>query len=500
MFFLGANWSVAQEPTTVESGVDSEVIPKSPSWTSSYSTTVQGSSPRAVPKDDSEFVPPEPLASGDVSSTTQHVEALPTPAEPTIVEDAKPAVDTPSEEPSDALDLSLGQARLAQPVEAETERPKSPWTPSYTVTTLPGSGSSPRVDPKREIDEAPAVETEAEVQPVGEAEVVETPKIVTPEDEELPEPAAVTETDWTQSYSVTSQPGSPHVSPKVDLEEFKPEPQPREPAQDTSVAAPVVELANVPKTVVTPAVEDGDKGVAEPVPEEESKPTWTQSYSVTSQPGSPRVSPKQVPEEVPELEETKPSWAQSYSVTSQPGSPRVPPKEDLPEPTVETLAVADEPTTIVAPPVEEAIPAPAEVEVPERPTSPWTPSYSVTTLSGSTVDKPPVDVEVSGPEPVETGKAMEEQPKENGTTSDIFEVHEAVAQLAVHDEPQVDVEVPGSAPLQLDLVSSVYIYRMVRSLLTVIPSPNRMSPPRSRRGPPGLLRTRSRNFLVQARR
>ena len=495
--------------------------------------------------------------------------------EPTATEDDKPtdevpSIDVPSEEPSEIFDPSSNQVRLAQPVEVETERPKSPWTPSYAVTTLPGSGSSPRVDPKPELDDAPAAEVEVDVAPVEKVEATETPKIVTPADEEPAEPAAATETPWAQSYSVTSQPGSPRISPKAELEELEPESQPIEPIQETSVAAPVVELSDVPRTVVTPVVEDESKEVAEPVAEEE--PTWTQSYSVTSQPGSPRVSPKQVSEEIPE-EEAKPSWTQSYSVISQPGSPRISPKEEIPEPTVESVVVADEPTTVVTPPVEEATPAPAEAEVPERPKSPWTPSYSVTTLEGHAEQAPPEDTEpepevssipktfteeVPGPapeveasvtdtpseplaaddeqperpkspwtpsysvttlssttpaeepapdsvvdepsapipEPIEVTKAVEDHQKENGTTSDVFEVHEAIAQLAVHDEPHVDVKIPESAPL--DLVSFVRLCQVIRSILTVTSSPSRMPPLRMRGNPPGLLHTQSRNSLAQA--
>jgi len=536
--FFRADWP--QEPTTVEAEVISDGVPKSPSRTPSYTITVQGTSPRfesqGVLKDDSELVPSETLVSGDVPNTTEDTEPTLSPAEPaaamevsepTVDEDSKPAVDAPSEEPLGVLDPSLGQARLAQSEGVEMERSKSPWTPSYTVTTLPGSGSTPRVDSKPELDETPAVETEVEVPPVEEVKVVETPKIITPPDEELPGPAAATETPWAQSYSVTSQPGSPCVSPKAELEELGLEPQPVEPAQETP--APIAELANVPKTVVTPAVEDEDEHAAEPVLEEESRSTWTQSYSVTSQPGSPRVSPKQVSEEIPEVE-VNPSWTQSYSVTSQPGSPRALPKEDLPEPAADPIAAADEPTMAVTPPIEEATPAPAEAEGPERskspwtpsysdttlegqteqappqnaepgpevtpipetsveeapgpttevdapvtetpsseplvvegeqlerPKSPWTPSYSVTTLPGSapvkepelgsTAVRPPVDVEAPAPEPVGAMKA-----EESGTTSDVFEVHEAVSQLVVHDEPRTDMKIPKPALLQFDPVS-----------------------------------------------
>ena len=504
-----------QESTTVEPGTVSGDVSESPSWTPSYSTTVQGSSPHfqpeTIPKGDSEPVSDELSALNGVPAITR--DARSAPAEPEPTEDPEPAV---------------------------TE--------------------------DRTLDEAPAVEAGPEVPSVEKVEGTETPKIVAPADEEPAEPAATTETSsWTQSYSVISQPGSPRLSPKVEPKELEPESQP-------------AESVDIPKTLITPAVEDGDEHVPEPAPEEESKPAWTQSYSVTSQPGSPRISPKQVPEEIPEVEEVEPSWTQSYSVTSQPGSPRISPKEDLPESTPEPIAVADEPTMVVIPPAEEAAPAPAEVESEERPESPWTPSYSVTTLEGQieqappedfapemevtptpknfteeapepqpevdvpamdtpapeplavgdeqteqpqsswtpsysvttlpgsvpaeeaesypVANKPSVDVEAQAPEQVESVRTVE-QPKENGATSDVFEVHEAVTQLAVHDEPQGDVETLEPVPPQLDLVSSTCRCQNDCSVLTTTFSPSRMLPTRSGK-PLGPLHTQSRTFRAQA--
>ena len=471
----------------IEPEAISENVSVAPSWTPSYATTVQGSSPRlefeTALKDDPEPAQREPSASDDVPATTEDVEPVSAPAEPVAAKEVpEPAVGT-------------------------------------------------------SLDEAPTLE--------GEAEVSETPKIVTPADEESVDPAATTETTWTRSYSVTSQPGSPRVSPKAGLKELEPEPQPVESTQETP-APPIVEPGDVPRTIVTSAAEDEDDHVTEPAPEEESKPAWTQSYSVTSQPGSPRVSPKQIPEEIPGIEEVKPSWTRSYSVTSQPGSPRIPPKEDMPEPTLEPVAVADEPATVVTPLVEEPASTPAEVEATERPKSPWTPSYSVTTLEGQTeqappedvvpvtdtpiseplgvkaeqperpkspwtpsysvttvtgsvpveepephpvADKPSVDLETPAPEPVGSAKAVEEHSKGNGITSDVFEVHEAVAQFH-----QADLKPHEPAPPQLDPVSLTRHYQMICCILTGIFSPSRMLPTKLGRNSPGLLRTQSRTF------
>ena len=423
-------------------------------------------------------------------------------------------------------------------IDAPSEGPSRVVDPPYTVATLPGSGSSPRVDLKPEPEEM----TEIEVPSVEKVEGSETPKIVTPQDEEPVEPAAIAENpSWTRSYSVTSQPGSPRISPKAELKELESEPQPVESVQEPPVATPI---ADVPETVVTPAAEAEDP--AEPVSEEDPKPAWTHSYSVTSQPGSPRVSPKQVHEEIPQVEEIKPSWTQSYSVISQPGSPRIPPKEDLQEPIVELAAVAGDPTTVVTPLVQDATTVPPEAEAveepksvwtpsysvttldgqteqtplegaepepevvsvpktladeapepkpevdvqvtdapssesltakdenPERPKSPWTPSYSVTTLPGSSsteqpnpdlvTEEPSAEAEPPTPEPAKTAEMVEYPPKENGTTSDVFGVHEAVSQLAVRDEPQVNVEIPEPDRHGLDLVSLARFRQIARSI------------------------------------
>lgn len=497
-----------QEPRAVEPGTISKGVSESP-WTPSYSTTVQGSSPHfqpeILPKGDSEPVSDELFALNDVPAITR--DARSAPAEPTPTKDPEPAV---------------------------TE--------------------------DRTLDKAPAVEAVPRVPSIERFEGTENPEIVAPADEEPAEPAATTETpSWTQSYSVISQPPSPRISPKVEPMELEPESQP-------------AESVDIPKTLITPAVEDGHEYVPEPAPEEEPKPAWTQSYSVASQPGSPRISPKQVPEEISEVDEVKPSWTQSYSVTSQPGSPRISPEEDLPEPTPESITVADEPTAVAIPPTEETTPAPAEVDSEERPKSPWTPSYSVTTLEGqaeqtppedsalesevipipkdlteeapepeahvpvmdipapeplavgdeqpeqpkspwtpsysvttlpgsvpaeeSEVNKPSVGVEAPAPERVEPVKTAE-QPKENGATSDVFEVHEAVTQLGVPGEPQGDAEAPEPAPLQIDLVSSTCRSRKDRSVLTVSSSPSRILLARSSK-PLGPLRTQSRTFRAQA--
>ena len=499
-----------QEHAVVEPDITADDVQESPSWTPSYSITIQDTSsrfetrstaeneaesvsagpenaPTAIQKAEPELAIIEPVEESFsqvvpaaevcevVARALSHVDGLVTfIQEPTTVKLEEDVSETILSEPPTSGDV-LATSQDAEPVPAPAKPVAAEEVPEPTVTEgVKSADEVPPIDAPSEqpsdvfdtlLDEIPAAEVETEVPPMEEVEAAGTPKIVTPADEEPVESAVTTETPWTRSYSVTSQPGSPRISPKAETKELEPEPYPIESIQETHVAPPVFELADVPMTVVT-HVEDEDEGVTEPAPEEESKLAWTQSYSVTSQPGSPRVSPKQVPEEIPEVEEVEPSWTRSYSVTSQPGSPRILLKEDLPELTLEPAAVAEEPATVVTPPVEEAVPA--ETEAPERPKSPWTPSYSVTTLPGSApveesephpvTIKPLVDVEVLPLEQVEAVKTVED-PKESGAISDVFEVHEAVVQFPVHDEPQVDVKITEPAPPQLDLVSFTRVAR-----------------------------------------
>ena len=343
-------------------------VSETTSWTPSYSTTVQGTSPRfeseATLKDGT-------LPSEVLPATAQDAEPVQAPAQTrtnvetsgsTAAEDTELTNETSTVGLSPVVvDPSSDQARLAQPEDTEPERPKSPWTPSYSVTALPGSSSSPRVDSGPELDGTPSVVAEASL--AERVEGTETPKIIVPEDEKPAEPATETPS-WSQSYTVASQPGSPRISPREELKEVEPE--------------PIVDLADAPDTVVTPAVEDEG---AEPVPEEELK---------------------QVSEDVPEVEDVEPSWTQSYSVASQPGSPRIP-SEGLQA--AEPIVADDEPTTAVTPPIEEAAPAPVEVKTPERPKSRWTPSYSVTALESQT-EQAPVEEAEQEPEVVPVPKTL----------------------------------------------------------------------------------------------
>ena len=178
-------------------------VSETTSWTPSYSTTVQGTSPRfeseATLKDST-------LPSEVLPATAQDAEPVQAPAQTrtnvetsgsTAAEDTELTNETSTVGLSPVVvDPSSDQARLAQPEDTEPERSKSPWTPLYSVTTLPGSSSSPRIDSGPELDGTPSVVAEASL--AERVEGTETPKIIVPEDEKPAEP--VTETpSWSQS-------------------------------------------------------------------------------------------------------------------------------------------------------------------------------------------------------------------------------------------------------------------------------------------------------------
>ena len=110
--------------------------------------------------------------------------------------------------------LTIRQTLLAAS-QPEPERPKSPWTPSYSVShqgTLPTS--TIEVAP---IDAPVAVIVSP--QPVAEAAAA-----AAAEEQPVVQPAVeVPERPWTPSYSVNQQGSSPHIAAKALEEEPVPQ-------------------------------------------------------------------------------------------------------------------------------------------------------------------------------------------------------------------------------------------------------------------------------------
>ncbi|KAH9928599.1 uncharacterized protein B0H18DRAFT_1210133 [Fomitopsis serialis] len=253
-----------------------EEAPKSP-WVRSYAVSSQGTTPAHKPvatanEDVEEIQPltaavavaaveavpavfPESTPVADVASTEEHKDE-PAPAEPVIVltsepEQVVPEIAAPIPEPA------------AAPAVVEIERPKSPWTPSYSVSR---QGTTPL--------SAPVASEEKEVEHIEELPAPLAP-IVTVSSESPVEdyatdsgvPAEVVEPPprpWTPSYSVTSQgPGTPGLKEvEVEPEETTdPPPRPWTPSYTVTTQGPdtTAEAVDVQASETQPAALESDK-------------------------------------------------------------------------------------------------------------------------------------------------------------------------------------------------------------------------------------------------
>ncbi|KAL4268573.1 hypothetical protein AB1N83_001782 [Pleurotus pulmonarius] len=342
---------VAPDPaiTAVPNAEPSELQSERPSstWTPSYSTTSQGSrSPSPLPDVEDPATEPssEATAAEDVPIVTETTSELSadTAEPPSIMITPQPQSDEVEVPP--ALEI---ETKVEQDI---PERPKSPWTPSYSVTTqVP--------PPVGEVVDLPVPEVAvsiAEPQPVD-ADIVEPVS----SHEEIAEPVFDVEPLSVSSSSTDEPEEVQHaLSPSlhVTLADV-PEPTtiPEQPA------APEILSTSLSRSKSADSLTPDDNL-------ERPKSPWTPSYSVTSQ-GSPNLSPQVLTEEPPSIEVGTGADVESVPTVETPAQPSVDPS-----------------------PVE-AIIAP----VPERPKSPWTPSYSVT-RQGST---PPSPQPAPAPAPTE---------------------------------------------------------------------------------------------------
>jgi hypothetical protein len=104
----------------------------------------------------------------------------------------------------------------------QAERPKSPWTPSYSVTTLPGS---PRIPVQSEVEESqppsPAPELVVDETPAVDISKVEEEIVLTAVPTEVAnvEPPAVTESESGVEKEVVPEP-----SVELQVTELEPAP------------------------------------------------------------------------------------------------------------------------------------------------------------------------------------------------------------------------------------------------------------------------------------
>jgi hypothetical protein len=311
-----------------------EAKPKS--WTPSYSVSTQGS-PHPSVKDleatDEAAVdvsPPSFGQEGPDDMADLNAPELPDETEQRDVPGQSATEDQSSDSQIPAVEVTPDHSNLDTP--AEESRPKSPWTPSYSVSNQ-GSPRPSVKDLEPDLAETEAASSEIRFQPAVE---------VTP-DTHADEPKS-----WTPSYSVITQ-GSP--LPSVKNLEFE------------DVAAP-----------------EESSALAEPRP-------WTPSYSVMTQ-GSPHPSVKDLGEA--ELSQSPRDLLGDTSATE---TLAIPESESASTTTVQDLE-GDDPATVVVPAIHLATQKPeivlADVAAEpgsdvaslnadeERPKSPWTPSYSVT--------------------------------------------------------------------------------------------------------------------------
>ncbi|TFK72908.1 hypothetical protein BDN72DRAFT_835517 [Pluteus cervinus] len=372
-------------PPDAESQPDHE-RPKSP-WVSSYSVNSQGSAGalpsdvtaevlptpqvnvlaaiptaiRDVPLEPTEEIPEVQVPSVVVVPTTEAQPDIERPKSPwvssySVNSQGSPALQTgplPSEVAITAPSPSSNEPSAMPTSEAEVDRPKSPWAPSYSINTQ-GSPAMPQVELVPEVAELEATTLfNLGANKEADQEILEAPAVVGPVAAEARESEDPLQSSWVPSYSVNSQ-GSPAVPPS-DLG---------------------------PEVVVSPSADKEIVVEAEPELERPKSP-WVPSYSVETQ-GSPAVSSSELP----------PVGVESAE-SSDPSNIDV-------KPSLTMLLNDKSPAERDESGVSRSITPVNDAEVTERPKSPWTPSYSVTRQGSATdadLDKleqlPPAIVEAA---------------------------------------------------------------------------------------------------------
>ncbi|KAJ2936668.1 hypothetical protein H1R20_g429, partial [Candolleomyces eurysporus] len=216
----------------------------------------------ATAEEDRSSVEPQ-LATHSVTATDSSADSVVEPTTPSVVIQNLEAVGTSGD---DEVEHAAEPALAAQ----EIERPKSPWTPSFTVTTLGG----------------PVTETEqddAEDEPKPEQATVsllvtdDDGKVQAPE-ESTPAPPA---RPWTPSYSVHSQGNSPIQTPTLLEDEVPEAPLEKETETPSSHVPTLDEVAEPqPAEVPVPTQPILESSTNEDVPSEDVEVSTEQSARV----------------------------------------------------------------------------------------------------------------------------------------------------------------------------------------------------------------------------
>ncbi|TFK47856.1 hypothetical protein OE88DRAFT_1665536 [Heliocybe sulcata] len=355
------------QPGPMTPGEPEEERPKSP-WTPSYSVSTQGGAGTGVADNADELAelsrlpPPEVEAKDD--------EAIQPEPQVTLTEyqtEIAPAEEKLATDDQFTNEISVERdevgSRVLSPVldDVQEERPKSPWTPSYSVTTV-GSG----------LQEPEIASQEHEIE-----QLESLPPAVTAEEMSTEIPQVVLSPD-TEAVGAVEE-----ITPASDVQINVTSDDAVDAAPNEDIAEPVADAGLIEETPVPEEVEQSPQAERTVQPEtplverealERPKSPWTPSYSVTRTPEHAAESlPADEPVSQPPTvvlpvadssipERPKSPWTPSYSVTR---SPDLHAAAEHDEPVVQAESVDN-------------LPVNQDSEVPERPKSPWTPSYSVT--------------------------------------------------------------------------------------------------------------------------
>jgi hypothetical protein len=365
----------------------------------------------------------------------------------------------------------------------EPTRPRSPWTPSWSVTTQGSPNTQVPVDlPAEETVLFDLADTPSEVAAEAASPPVQTPVLVIQAEaasdplqvvdydvtpiEDTSAPLSPPERPWTPSYSVTTQ-GSPlpssdslELSSNMEVEEldsFEPELAP--PAADEGI--PLAEERTTKES--TPSVD--------PQPDN----TSTEGFIQTTQLGGTEASfgfdpSTQIPGvQITGVLESHASLA-SYSVSRQ-GSPRPPHIE---------VAATDDLTLNTRTPVpnevlhEDSTISPSASAPSPRP---WTPSYSVS-QQGSPLPKSAELVE-----PTKDASFQQNSPSVNSPVAELSSTgfSPSTAQPSVDISPAVEVQETSTAVLNSEQPNEV---ADIPALVSPVPRPWTPSYSVSRQGTP----------------
>ncbi|KDQ57191.1 hypothetical protein JAAARDRAFT_194359 [Jaapia argillacea MUCL 33604] len=412
-----------ESATTGDSTLEIE-RPRSP-WTPSYSVIIQGGSTSDGVEEEIAELEQLPPAVTDITSDLPVVEI----PEPAIVEASTAEMPTvevavssePISPPVDELP-PLQTSALIPADESQEDRPKSPWTPSYSVTTIGHGLSDVEEDTKdREDDDPDAI-----------------PHPVT---EEVPETAHTRET-YDAGVSELHDEASPTEEPEEDhavggvaiVEEMH--------IESFSLGNPVSEEPTTVQLAVSTPIHDVSllQADAETVQAETSIESMSQlSVEINTEIDGPEDAVEWQP-----VADADSSSTSEALTPDRPRSPWIPSYSVTRSPQVQSLDIEEESVDETHMPeskhVEETLPVP-DPATPERPKSPWTPSYSVTMQGPGQVAEEETEPATGErlPEPVSSSE-------QEASFSELSTIPSITTQMVSSDRPEDELEEVSDVP------------------------------------------------------